>query len=169
MPVPRLALLLLLALAAPACAGTSATSGAGLPTLEGVDIQGRPFTLADHAGSDVVLLSFWATYCEPCKSEMPFLQRLHERYQVRGLTIVSVSLDGPDTQSGVVPYIRSNGYSFRVLVDEDTAIAQRWNPRATAPYTVLIDREGRIVEKIEGFQLSEADALEQKIVGLLGP
>jgi len=112
-------------------------------------------------------MGFWGTFCEPCKTEMPFLQRLHDRYAKQGLFLLSVSLDGPDTASGVRPYIRANGYTFPVVIDEDTSIAQAYNPRTVAPYTILIGRDGRISKTIEGFQLSEAPAVEAAVKALL--
>ena len=114
-------------------------------------------------------MSFWATYCEPCKSEMPSLQRFHERFAKDGLTIVSVAMDGPDTKSGVSPYIRKQGYTFAVVIDEDGAITQALNPTATAPYAVLVGRDGRVKKRIAGFQPSEAPAIEAEIEALVKP
>ena len=133
------------------------------------DLDGKSIDLADHLGKDVVLVSFWATYCEPCKAEMPFLQRYHDRYGKDGLTIVSVALDGPDTSAEVAPYIRKQGYTFRVVLDESGDIAQALNPSATAPFAILTDRHGDVVRRITGFQSSEADALEAEIKTLLAP
>ena len=115
----------------------------------------------------MVLLSFWATYCEPCKTEMPILQKLYDKYKKDGFVVVSIALDGPETQSGVSPYIRSQGYTFPVVIDEDTSIAQAYNPKSSAPYTVFIDRTGRIAKTILGFKLSEAADIEKEITALL--
>lgn len=143
-------------------------ASSNLSAFVATDIEGRAVDMGEHLGRDVVLISFWGTYCEPCKTEMPFLQRLHERYAAEGLFLLSVSLDGPDTSSGVRPYIRSNGYTFPVVIDEDTSIAQAYNPRTVAPYTILIGRDGRVAKTIEGFQLSEAPAVEAAVKALLG-
>jgi peroxiredoxin len=136
-------------------------------TFAVTDIDGHRFALADHLGRDVVLLSFWGTFCEPCKTEMPYLQRMHERWAKDGLAVLSVSLDGPETWAEVAPYIKSNGYTFPVAIDQDSTIAVAWNPRAAAPFTVLIGRDGRIARTIEGFQLSEAARLEAEVERLL--
>ena len=138
------------------------------PAFRAQTIDGAPLDLATHLGKDVVLVSFWATYCEPCKAEMPSLQRFHEHFGKDGLTIVSVALDGPDTKSGVAPYIHKQGYTFSVVVDEDGSIAQALNPTGTAPYAVLIGRDGRIKKRIAGFQPSEAPAIESEIGALIG-
>ena len=137
-------------------------------TFQGTDINGEFFDLAEHLGNKVILMSFWATWCEPCKTEMPFLQKLYESYEDKGLLVLSISQDGPDSVAGVAPYIHSCGYTFPVVVDEDSSITQAYNPKAVAPFTVFIDRHGQIVKTVEGFQLSEAEAIEAEVAQLLG-
>jgi len=132
------------------------------------DIDGQTLDLAPSVGRDVLFVSFWSTYCEPCKAEMRFLQRFHERYQQDGLTIVSVALDGPETVAEVAPYIRKQGYTFRVVQDASGDIAQALNPTATAPFAILVGRNGRVVRRISGFQPSEAPQLEAELKALLG-
>lgn len=152
-----------------ACGSTSgATAGSGeVPPFRGHDLQGRPVDLARHLGKDVVFISFWATYCEPCKTEMPYLQAFHDKYKDRGLTIVSVALDGPETEAEVAPYIRKLGYTFPVVIDRDGAITQALNPTATAPYSIVVARDGKVDKRISGFQPSEADGLEKELTALL--
>ena len=173
-PVALVISTLALALVA-GCASASTTDGSSgerrtsnLPLFTATDLEGKTFRLGDHLGRDVILMSFWATWCEPCKAEMPVLQELRERYSADGLAIVSVSLDGPETVSNVRPYIRRNGYDFRVIIDEDTTIAQAYNPSASAPFTLIISREGTITRRIEGFQPSEAPLIEAELRSLLG-
>ena len=74
---------------------------------------------------------------------------------------------GSDTMAGVKPYIKSNGYSFTVLIDEDTSIAQAYNPRSTLPFMVMLNRKGEIHKQIEGFQLSEAEHLVTEVKALV--
>jgi peroxiredoxin len=169
----------LAALLGAGCGTTSAagtTTGAAVagdgdlaPPFRAQTLDGARLDLAHYLGKDVVFVSFWATYCEPCKSEMPSLQRFHERFAKDGLTVVSVAMDGPDTKSGVSPYIRKQGYTFAVVIDEDGAITQALNPTATAPYAVLVGRDGRIKKRIAGFQPSEAPAIEAEIEALVKP
>lgn len=147
--------------------GKARPSASSARSFEGTDIDGEDFDLSDHLGTDVVILSFWSTWCEPCKAEMPTLQKIHEAHDGKGLKIVSISMDGPDTMAGVKPYIKSNGFSFTVLIDEDTSIAQSYNPRSTLPFMVMLNRKGDIHKQIEGFQLSEADHLVQEVKALV--
>lgn len=169
-------LLLSLALAASSLACGSSQPGQGPTNASGdfqpfraKDLDGKPIDLADRVGKDVIFVSFWATYCEPCKAEMPFLQRFHDSYAKDGLTIVSVALDGPDSSAEVAPYIRKQGYTFRVVLDESGDIAQSLNPSSTAPFAILVDRAGKVVRRITGFQPSEAEHLEAELKTLLTP
>ncbi|PKN56338.1 MAG: TlpA family protein disulfide reductase [Deltaproteobacteria bacterium HGW-Deltaproteobacteria-14] len=161
------------AVAVAACGTTSGATGgepgaSTLPRFTATTLDGGTFALGDHLGKDVVMLSFWATYCEPCKAEMPVLEQLHAKYAAQGLQILSVSLDGADTVSGVRPHIKKNGYTFDVVVDDDGTIAQAYNPAGVAPFMVLIGKDGRIAKRIEGFQASEAASLEREVQALLG-
>lgn len=167
--VKVLSLIAALVIGAGACGSTTgATAGRGeVAPFRGDDLSGKPVDLAAHLGKDVVFISFWATYCEPCKTEMPYLQAFHDKYKDRGLTIVSVALDGPETEAEVAPYIRKLGYTFPVVLDRDGAIAQALNPTATAPYSLVIARDGKVDKRISGFQPSEAAELEKELVALL--
>lgn len=170
-------LLLPLALAWGACGTSGGAAGGGgeeasagatsAPPFRARDLDGKAFDLADHLGRDVIILSFWATYCEPCKAEMPVLERWSQTYGSQGLEVVSVSLDTADTVSGVRPYVRKQGYTFTVVVDEDDAIAQAYNPAKSAPFMLIIDRDGHVVQRVEGFRPSESAALEARIKSLL--
>lgn len=148
--------------------GEGAGSSTRFTSFSGQTLDGKRFDVTPHIGKDVVLVSFWATWCEPCKAEMPFLQSFHDRYAKDGLTVVSVSIDGPDTSADVAPYIRRQGYTFRVLLDDDGAIAQRHNPNYTAPFAVLVAKDGTVHKRIAGFQPSEAPELEKELRHLLG-
>ncbi len=142
-------------------------SGVSVSSFEATDINGDDVTLSDHLGKDVVVMSFWSTWCEPCKAEMPTLQKLENRFGGKGLKILSISTDGPDTQAEVKPYIRSNRYTFTVIIDEDSSIAQAFNPRSALPFMVIIDKRGQVIKKIEGFQISEASHLIANIAKLV--
>jgi len=166
-------LFLLVALAGCGSSGSTAThegaEHANFEPFRAKDLDGKLVNLADSVGRDVIMVSFWATYCEPCKAEMPFLQRFHDSYAKDGLTIVSVALDGPDTAAEVAPYIRKQGYTFRVVLDDSGDIAQSLNPSSTAPFAILVGRDGRVAKRITGFQSSEVDHLEAELKSLLAP
>jgi peroxiredoxin len=90
----------------------------------------------------LVFLNFWATWCLPCKEEMPSMERLHQRYKSRGLVVLGMSVDrnGP----AVAPFVKQLGLTFPIGLDPDMAVADRYRVRAL-PSTFLIDRKGNTV------------------------
>jgi len=133
------------------------------------DLQGRPVAFGDYLGKDVVLVSFWATFCKPCKSEMPFLQRLHETYADKGLKVISISLDPPDTEDQVSPLIARNRYTFPVCVDRQSEATQLLNNKGVLPYLVIFDRQGKVAKKKDGFTVGDQPELEALVKSLLEP
>jgi thiol-disulfide isomerase/thioredoxin len=76
-----------------AAGGSQGASNA--PDFTGRDIDGKTFHLSDHLGKEVVLLDFWATFCEPCKAEFPHLRTMFDEHRSKGLLVVAVAMDGP--------------------------------------------------------------------------
>src|SRR5580704_16754609 len=76
--------------------GDETTPGTVAPDFTGRDVDGRAFRLSDHVGKQVVLLDFWATYCEPCKAELAHLEDLYAKGKPRGLLVVGIAMDRPD-------------------------------------------------------------------------
>jgi peroxiredoxin len=110
------------------------------------DLRGGTISLASMRGK-VVLLSFWATWCPPCVSEMPSLNRLYQELRPRGFEVVAVSLDR--STDDVREYIGKKGFKFLVLMDEGNTVAKRYKVFST-PTTFLIDKKGNVVERFYG-------------------
>jgi peroxiredoxin len=141
--------------AAPTASGAGAQSAAGAAgdsasdfTLR--DVDGRTVRLSDYSGQ-VVLLDFWATWCQPCKVELPHLQELYRQNQGRGFVVLGISMDGPESVASVVSDVRRLGIEFPMLLDEETRVTGIYNPKRTAPLSVLIDRGGRIARVRQGY------------------
>ncbi|MDY7095733.1 MAG: redoxin domain-containing protein [Acidobacteriota bacterium] len=114
------------------------------------------FTLPDLAGGETsledfrgrwVLLTFWATWCGPCRSEMPSLQRLHEAREDQGLSVVGVSID--DQRRPVDPFVQSMGLTFPNLWDGEGRVAQAYRA-GSIPLSYLVDPQGRLVAVSRG-------------------
>lgn len=131
------------------------------------DLSGRDVSLSDFEGR-VVLLDFWATWCVPCEAAMPHLQALHEKYADQGLTILAISMDGPETLASVGPFARRYGLTFPVLLDAETKVTSIYNPKSQAPLSVFIDREGRVSLTKQGFAPGDEALVETEVVRLLG-
>ena len=107
--------------------------------------EDRYKTIADYKGK-VVLLNIWATYCEPCKWEMPSLQRLYQAYGDKGLNIVAVSVDHAVGEDSIRAFAKQYGITFEVLHDKLSDIERQY--QATGyPETFVIDSEGVIRKK----------------------
>lgn len=131
------------------------------------DIDGDEFRLQDHLDGSVMLLYFWATCCEPCRVEMPHLERLYQTYRARGFELVAISMDGPETIARVRSYVSRYGLTFTALLDDETEVTQMYNPRRASPFSVLIDQEGSVVWSREGYSPGDEMALEELMVEML--
>jgi peroxiredoxin len=152
---------------APAGGATRALPADAAPDFELPSLDGRSVRLHDHLGKEVVLLDFWATFCQPCLVAMPELDRLYGKYKAQGLVVLGVSIDEAAAQGRVRGEVAKLGVSFPILLDQETRVVSLYNPRATAPYSVLIGREGRVVGRREGYLHGDEHKLEQEIIAAL--
>ena len=136
----------------------SAPADFELDTLDGGSVR-----LSDYLGHKVVLIDFWATYCDPCLTAMPHLDELYRKYRDQGFVVLGVSIDGPDSVAQVKTEVAKMGISFPILLDQETRVVSLYNPRTSAPYSVLIGRDGRVLSKKEGYTTGDATALERDI------
>ena len=92
-------------------------AGAAAPDFAVKDTEGKVFNFGDEKLKAPSLLVFWSIFCEPCRVEMPIVQRLHEKYP-DALTVLAVALDGEPLKNSIVGFVKQEGYTFRVLIDE---------------------------------------------------
>jgi peroxiredoxin len=102
--------------------------------------DGKSLKLADYRGQ-VVFLNFWATWCPPCREEMPAMERLYQRYKDRGFAVLAVSVDSDLVL--VPPFVKQNKLTFPIGHDPKMATAERYGVRAL-PSSFLIDRRGNL-------------------------
>jgi thiol-disulfide isomerase/thioredoxin len=116
--------------------------------LELPDLAGRPVRLRDFRGR-VVLLNFWATWCAPCRDEMPALQALAQELGPRGLAVVGVNLKEP--REKVEAFVQELGLRFPMLLDAEGRAGERYHVYAL-PTTFVVDRRGNVVGTILGIR-----------------
>jgi len=145
-------------------AGPASAASASDFTLR--DLDGRTVTLSSFKGK-VVILSFWATWCGPCKEEMPHLQSMYADLKDDGLVVVSVSTDDARTASRVKQFIRSMRYTFPVVLDKDSSVIATYNSSKTMPYTVVIDREFNVAKVHTGYNPGDEKELRELVETLL--
>ncbi len=138
---------------------------AGPANLKLADLDGQPRSLDQYRGR-VVILNFWATWCVPCREEMPLLQELAARYEAQGLTVVGASADDESTRANIRPFIASHGITFPIWTGATTADMMRLDLGESLPATAVIDRDGRIVGRL--FGKVERRDLEHRIRHALG-
>ncbi len=147
---------------------SGSAAGTAAPDFSARDAQGATFRLSDHLGKSVVLLDFWATFCEPCKAEFPHLRAMYERDRARGLLVVGVAMDGPETVADVPAFLRRFEIDFPVVVDDDSRIASLYNPKKSLPLSVLIDRRGRVALVREGYNPGDERQVAADVDAALG-
>jgi thiol-disulfide isomerase/thioredoxin len=139
------------------------TSGATPPfALE--DLKGRVHRLSDYRGK-VVLVNFWATWCEPCRDEMPSIERLRAAFAAEPFEVLAINLAEP--RSRIEHFLANMPLSFPVLRDTDTATAKAWKARML-PATYLVDAAGRIRYQHYGAFDWSSEAARAKVRELLG-
>ncbi len=130
------------------------------------DMNGQKVNLSDFKGQ-VILMSFWATWCGPCKVEMTHLNKLYEARKGDGFVVVSISSDDARSASQVKPYIRKMRYQFPVLLDRQSVVTSTYNPTKTLPYTVIIDRQFNIAKVHAGYNPGDEVEINHFVEGLL--
>ena len=126
------------------------------------DINNQEVKLSDFEGQ-VVLLSFWATWCSPCMVELPHVQRIYDTYKEDGFVVLAISADDARSSSKVKPMVMSKGWTFPVLLDKQTKVVTERNPGKTLPYAELLDHNHNLVWKHQGYNPGDEVELEEKV------
>lgn len=134
------------------------------PELSLQTLDGQEVTLASLRGR-VVLVNFWASWCPPCRAEMPAMQRIHEAYESQGLTVLAVNSTIQDSQTEAARFAAQNGLTFPIPLDMDGQTARRYAVRSL-PTSFFIGRDGLIREVIIGGPMAEA-LLRTRVENLL--
>lgn len=144
--LPRIVLPLALGLGLIAGCGEVVPSygevGSKVPEYGAHTLAGDSITLASLEG-EPILLNIWATWCPPCRKEMPDLQALHDRYSPEGLRVVGVSVDAAGTDEAVQQFLEEYGVTYTILRDPSDRISSVFMTQGV-PVTILIDREGTV-------------------------
>jgi thiol-disulfide isomerase/thioredoxin len=127
------------------------------------DLSGKQVDLASLKGQ-VVLVNFWATWCEPCKDEMPSLDRVHQKLATRGLRVIGVNFG--EGKPRIEQFLKSVPVGFPLLRDDDLAVSKAWRVRVL-PATFLVDRKGMLRYQLVGEADWDDPALQAPILELL--
>ena len=136
--------------------------GKPAPAFALKDIAGKPLKLADYRGK-VVMLDFWATWCVPCRVEIPHFVELQKKYASRGFVMIGISMD--DEPGLVAPFAKKHGMNYPVVIG-DGALGEKYGGILGLPVAFVIDRNGIIRERYDG--VTSAETFEKAVVALLG-
>jgi peroxiredoxin len=140
--------------------------GKPAPAFSLEDLSNNNRSLKEFRGK-VVLLNFWATWCSPCKKELPYFDKMYRKYKKEGLVVLAVSTDSGASVSQVGPTVRRSGFSFPVLIDTEGKVAGLYNPKQRMPFSALIDRKGQIRLEHPGYTPGDEKVMEKLVKVLL--
>jgi cytochrome c biogenesis protein CcmG/thiol:disulfide interchange protein DsbE len=134
------------------------------PAFELETLAGGSSGLSEYRGQ-VIVLNLWASWCPPCRAEMPAIQSLYEQYREEGLAVLAINMTSQDSTEAAASFVGKYGLTFPVLLDRMGLVGNLYRMRAL-PMTFFIDREGVIREVIVGGPMSEL-TLQSMIARLL--
>ena len=127
----------------------SAAHAAELPDFSLQDIDGNKFQMSEHAGKQVIIISFWATWCVPCKQLLTRLEKIRREHPE--ILALAISTDDSSTLAGVRPYVSGKKFGFTVLLDLDNKVVRMFDPEKKIPITIVADKNGNIVYSRTGY------------------
>ena len=134
------------------------------PDFTLVNLEGEPVTLSDLRGQ-VVMVNLWASWCPPCRAEMPAIEAVYQANKDQGLEVLAVNTTYQDSASAAAQFASEYNLTFPILLDLDGAVSKRYQLRAL-PTTFFIDKQGVISAVVPGGPMSES-LIESKIADLL--
>lgn len=121
----------------------------------------------DLQHKNAVLVSFWATWCGPCKLEMPHVDALDKELADRGFEGISISIDDARAYSQARAYVKGRKFQFNALFDKESKVVSMFNPAKTLPYTVIIDGSGKIRHVHTGYNPGDEKKLREEVIAIL--
>lgn len=146
-------------------AANKGMEGKAAPDFELKALDGKTVHLSDYRGK-AVLLNFWATWCQPCKIEMPWFAELQKQYGPEGLQIVGIAVDEDASIDDLAKFAGNLGVNYPILVGKES-VEDQFGGVQFLPATLYINREGKIVDKV--FGLKGRGEIEDSIKKALGP
>jgi len=137
-----------------------------LPKVKIKDQRNRQVSVQEIAGDKLTLLNFWATYCVPCRKEMPLLNALHEKYEDDNVQVVGIAIDDSRTVSRVKPLIKSLKLDYPVYLDTEQKLYKHFNTKAM-PFSILVAPGGAVIWEHTGYVPGDEYEMEEQIKAFL--
>ena len=129
-------------------------------------LDGSSSKLYDFLKSGPLILDFWATWCEPCKNQMRYLNLFYNHFKESGFNVLTINTDSPKSMSKVKPYIRTKGFEFNVAVDPNSQIYKKLKIQQM-PTTIIIDQDGSVKYRHKGYVHGDEVGILKAITELL--
>ena len=127
--------------------GAGKLQGQPAPDFSLASVDGKTLKLSDYHGK-AVLLNFWATWCEPCKIEMPWFVELQQKYGPQGLQVLGVAMDDTDPKD-IGEFAKKMGVNYPIVIGKE-AVGDQYGGIPYLPSTFYIDRDGKVVDRVYG-------------------
>jgi thiol-disulfide isomerase/thioredoxin len=128
--------------------------------------NGQRGKVADYKGK-VVLLDFYATWCDPCREETPHLVALHQQYETRGLQVIGLNVGGDDDRAEVPAFAKEFGIQFPLVYPDDGLVDEYLGVNGNIPQTFVLDRQGNLVRHFVGYSEQQSAELERIVQAAL--
>ncbi len=146
----------------------AAETGKKLPAVQLVDMEGKAVNTAELGFTGPIVISFWATWCSPCKRELNTIHELYTDWQEEtGVNLVAVSIDDEKTKNSVPVYVNGKGWEYLVLMDPNGEFKRAMGVN-NVPHTFLINKEGHIVYSHNNYAPGDEERLYKEILKLAG-
>jgi len=128
------------------------------PEIGLTDIDGCKHTLADYQGN-ILIVNFWGTWCQPCRKEMPSLQRAYEQLIKNNIPIIAIAMG--DSLADIIQYRNSNSVNFSLIPDKESVVSTNWSVPAL-PTSYILNQDGEVIIRVIGeFEWDKADFLKE--------
>jgi thiol-disulfide isomerase/thioredoxin len=152
------------------CGALVAATAKRAPNLQFKDLSGKTQKIADVRGS-VAVINFWATWCAPCREELPLLSSLTQEYAAKNVRFIAISADEPKNRAKVEQFLSTNKLAMEIWVGADVDMIERAGLGNVLPATMIVDEQGEVVARVLG-EAREQDirsALDWLLSGRNGP
>ena len=137
-----------------------------VPNLRLKMLNGKYARLNDFIKEGPMIIDFWATWCEPCKKQMRYLNLFYNHFKSTGFNVLTVNTDTPKSMSKVKPYIRTKGFDFNVAVDPNSQVYKKLKIQQM-PTTIIIDQDGLVKYRPKGYVPGDEVGILKAITELL--
>lgn len=135
------------------------------PMLKAKSLKDNLIDLSQYKGK-IVLIAFWATWCSPCKKAIPDFIKLQKEIGTDKIEILAINMDDAQTRARVKSVIKRHKWKIPVILDADGTITKKLNSSGSAPFTVVIDKQGKIAHSEEGYTSDNAEKWSVRLKAL---